>query len=83
MGTKMTAQKIEKTIDEMVDELEVLGTEIELKMKLASMDARDLWQKKLEPRFFDARTHAREAKDASKHAIQDTIKALKEFADSL
>lgn len=83
MGSKMTAQKIEKSLDEMLDELEAMGTEIEMKLKLASMDARDLWQRKLEPRLFEARMHAREAKDASKHAVQDTLKAFKEFAESL
>lgn len=83
MATKMSTQKIEKSLDEMLDELETLGSEIELKLKLASMDARDLWRDKLEPRLFEARMHAREAKDASKHAVQDTLKAVKEFAESL
>lgn len=80
MGTKMTTQNIEKSLDELLDELEAVGTEIELKLKLASMDARDAWQKKLEPRLYEARMHAREAKAASKHALQDTLKAFKEFA---
>ena len=83
MGSKMTAQRIEKSLDEMLDELEAMGTEIEMKVKLASMDARDMWQRKLEPRLYEARVHAREAKEASKHAIQDTLKAFKEFAESL
>ncbi len=83
MGSKMTAQRIEKSLDEMLDELEAMGTEIEMKLKLASMDARDMWQEKLEPRLFEARMHAREAKEASKHAVQDTLKAFKEFAESL
>lgn len=83
MGTKSTIQKIEKSLDEMLDELEVLGTEVELKLKLASMDARDVWRSKLEPRLFEAREHAREAKETSKHAVEDTLKAVKEFARSI
>ena len=80
MGTKMTAENLEKGLDEMVAELESLGTEIELKLKLASMDARDTWDKKLEPKLFEARAHAKEAKDEAKKAVLDTLKAFKEFA---
>jgi hypothetical protein len=80
MGTKMTAENLEKGLDEMVAELETLGTEIELKLKLASMDARDTWEKKLEPKLFEARVHAKEAKDEAKKAVMDTLKAFKEFA---
>jgi hypothetical protein len=84
MATKMSARDlerdIEKGLDEMMAELESLGTEIELKLKLASMDARDTWQKKLEPKLFEARMHAKEAKDEAKKAVMDTLRAFKEFS---
>lgn len=83
MAKKMTAENIEKTLQDMVEELESLGTEIELKLKLASMDARDVWRRKLEPKLFEARAHAREAKDASKSALKDTIDAFRQFAESI
>lgn len=83
MGTKTTTQELEKNIDEMLTELESLGTEIELKVKLASMDARDRWQTTLEPKLFEARMHAKSAKNEAKMALKDTIKAFEEFAAAL
>ena len=80
MGTKMTAQELEKNLDEMLAELESLGTEIELKLKLASMEARDTWQRKLEPKLFEARMHAKEAKDEAKKAVKETLVAFRDFA---
>lgn len=80
MGTKMNARELEKGIDEMASELEALGTEIELKLKLASMDARDKWNKTLEPKLFEARMHAREATAEAKKALKETLTAFKEFA---
>jgi hypothetical protein len=79
MGTKMTAKNLEKSLDEMLAELEALGTEIELKLKLAGMDARDTWEKKLEPKLFEARMHAKVAKDEAKKAVKETLTAFKEF----
>jgi len=80
MGTKMTTAGIEKSLDELAEDLEAAATEIELKLKLASMDARDVWRTKLEPKLFEARVHAREAKEQSKKAIAETVKALREFS---
>jgi hypothetical protein len=81
MGT--TAKNLEKNLDEMLNELEALGTEIELKVRLASMDARDTWERKLEPKLFEARAHAKEARMEAKKAVQDTLRALKEFRAAL
>lgn len=80
MGTKMNARDLEKGIDELVAELEAVGSEIELKLKLASMDARGKWEKTLEPKLFEARMHAKEAKDEARKALKETLIACKEFA---
>ncbi len=78
MGTQLKGQ-----LDDLLLDLEQLTEEIELKLKLASMDARDFWQQKLEPRLFEARQHAAQAKAHSKHALEETKKAFDEFARSL
>jgi hypothetical protein len=80
MGTKMNTKDLEKGLDEMLVELEAVGTEIELKLKLAGMEARDTWQRKLEPKLFEARMHAKEAKDEAKKAVKETLIAFREFA---
>lgn len=74
---------LEKQVDFAIAELETLTDEIRVKLHLAGMDANDVWNQKLEPRLADARRHARDAKTASKAAIDDTIAAFKDFQKSL
>jgi hypothetical protein len=76
-------QPIKKQIEETLAELESVADEIRVKLHLAGMDANALWNEKLEPRLLDARKHAREAKDASKAAIDDTIAAFRGFHQKL
>ncbi|MBS2018867.1 MAG: hypothetical protein JST00_38725 [Deltaproteobacteria bacterium] len=83
MATAHTNETLGKQIDEALAELETVTDEIRVKLHLAGMDANDVWNKTFEPRLLQARDHAREAKEASKAAIHDTVKAFKEFAASL
>lgn len=78
-----TTRKIEKTVEELVAELETLGREVELKMSLASMEARDVWQKSLEPRLYEAKLHARDFGEASSRRVHETLEAVREFAKKL
>lgn len=70
-------------VDEAFAVLERLAGEIQLKLHLAGMEAKDAWSRELEPRLFEARTHAREAKDASGKAVDDVIEALRALSASL
>ena len=86
MGTAPATTKkspLETSIDQALSDLETVTDEIRVKLHLANMDAAAEWNDKLEPRLFQAREHAREAKDASKAAIEDAVKAFKAFAASL
>jgi hypothetical protein len=83
MATKTTTAQIEHTLDELSDDLEAVATEIELKLKLASMDVRDKWRTAFEPKLFEARMHAREAKEHSKKAVADAVQALRDFSAAL
>ena len=64
-------------------DLETITEEIELKIHLASMDAKTMWHEKLEPKLHEARAHACDAKTASKFAIDEAVRAFKKFATSL
>ncbi len=81
MGTGKTPLQV--SIDQTLTELEAVADEIRVKVHLAGMDVSTVWSEKLEPRLFEARGHAVEAKDASKHAVEDALKAFKAFAASL
>lgn len=80
-----TAQKtpIKDSVEHALADLETITEEIELKLHLASMDAKTVWSEKLEPKLHAARAHVREAKTVSKAIVQDAVKALKEFAATL
>lgn len=76
------ATRAEKTVGEVLDELEQISDEIRVKVHLAGMDAKDAW-KKLEPRIDEAKAHANKATDASIHAVEDIVKAFRDFGASL
>jgi hypothetical protein len=79
MGTALKTP-LETSIDQALTDLETVADEIRVKLHLAGMDANATWNDKLEPRLFEARAHAREAKDASKAAVEQAVKAFREFA---
>lgn len=74
---------LEESIDKALTDLETVAGEIRVKIHLAGMDATTTWNERLEPKLFDARMHAQEAKHASHIAIEDALKAFKAFAASL
>ena len=80
MGTKGT---LNEAVTEAINNLEFAADEVRLKLHLASMDARQLWERTLEPRLLDARDTAREATEASKSKIEETLSAVKKFAEDL
>ena len=82
MGTAKKSD-LEVSVNNALSDLETVSDEIRVKLHLAGMDANSAWSEKREPRLFEAREHARQAKDASKAAIEDAVKAFKEFAAAL
>jgi hypothetical protein len=74
---------ITKQMSHILTELEAVADEIRIKVHLAGMEASSAWTDTLEPKLFDARMHARDAKDASKAVLQDTLAAFKDFQKSL
>ena len=78
-----TKAEIRKDIDATIADLEQLADEVRVKLHLAGMDARDTWEKTIEPRLEQARHHAKEATTASKATIEETVTALRELARTL
>lgn len=82
--TKHSAtSELRKDVDHAMNDLEQLADEVRVKIHLAELDAKQMWEKTLEPRLFTARVHAKEATAASKAAIEVTIKAFRDFAQGL
>lgn len=82
-GKPSFADDLAKSVDEALNELEQATDEVRVKLHLANMDAKDMWETKLEPRLDEARVHAKQASAASTAAIKDIVKAFREFAQSL
>lgn len=76
------ANNVRKTVDETLAEIEQIADEIRVKLHLGGMDAKDAWRK-LEPQLDHARQHAKEASDASSHAIHNVLDSFKKFKASL
>jgi hypothetical protein len=63
----------------------LLGTirdEVRVKIHLAGMEAKDQWNK-LEPRLDAVERAAHDASEASRTAVTEAVKVLKDFRDSL
>jgi hypothetical protein len=82
MGTA-TKTPLGRSIDQALADLETVTDEIRVKLHLANMDATATWNEILEPRLFQAREHARDAKNASRAAVDDAVMAFKVFAAAL
>ena len=71
---------IRNDIDGALDDLEQLADEVRVKVHLAELDAREAWEKKVEPRVHEARRHAKHATASSKASIEEALIALRELA---
>lgn len=83
MQTTPTTHEFKKDIDKALKDIEQIAEEVRVKLHLAGMDAKDAWTNKLEPRLFEARMHAKQATQASKAAVEATLKAFRDFAQGL
>lgn len=73
---------LEKEIQTGIAHLQQLRDEIRLKLHLAGMDAKDAWAK-LEPKVHEAEQLAHEASEATKHAVEDVLRRVRELSSSL
>lgn len=83
----MTAKEISDDVKaEVSKQLERLGTlrdEVKLHLHLASLDAKQEWNDKLEPRIHQVQATASEATEASKTAVHDLVAHLEGFVAKL
>ncbi|HEX4446200.1 MAG TPA: hypothetical protein VH044_05675 [Polyangiaceae bacterium] len=65
-----------------LDHLQTLRDEVKVRLHLATLDAKQEWDK-LEPHLLDVERAAHEATEASRHAITDAVERLKKLRASL
>jgi len=65
-------------------ELRTLGDEIRVQLHLASMDAKDKWNRELEPRLYSFEKRVEhEVSDATKTALHDLRDAMRSFREQI
>ena len=83
----MTAKEITNDVKaEVTKQLERLGTlrdEVKLHLHLASLDVKQEWNDKLEPRIHQVQETAMDASDASKNAVHDLVAHVEGFVSKL
>ncbi len=77
-----TTKDLKTELDKSIEILKTLRGEVRVKLHLAGMDAKDRWNK-LQPQLDAVEHAAKEATEASKTAVLQAVKTLKEFGESL
>ena len=78
-----SSEKARSNITAQLDKLRGVRDEIELKLHLASMEAKTQWQKELEPRFREVENKALAAGESAFVMIDDANKRFGKFLESL
>jgi hypothetical protein len=66
-----------------LEQLKTLRDEVRVRLHLAGMDAKDEWNKKLEPHLFEVEQAAHDASETSRRVVTEAVEKLKKFRDSL
>jgi hypothetical protein len=77
-----TTNELKAELDKSIEMLKTLRGEIRVKLHLAGMEAKDRWNK-LQPTLDAAEQAAKDATDASKHAVEQAVKSLKELRQAM
>jgi hypothetical protein len=77
-----TTQELKAELDRSLAMLQTLRGEIRVKLHLAGMEAKDRWNK-LQPTLDAAEQAAKNATEASKHALDEAVKTLRELRQSM
>jgi hypothetical protein len=77
-----TTDDLKAELKKSVTLLQTLRDEVRVKLHLAGLEAKEGW-KKLEPRLDAVEQAAHNASEASRAAVTEAVKVLKDFRDSL
>ncbi|AKT42633.1 hypothetical protein [Chondromyces crocatus] len=78
-ATEETKSEIQKGLAS----LYTLRDEIRVRLHLAGMEVKDVWNKTLEPQLLDAEKFAEEVTETSKEKLDALVTRMKEFQASL
>jgi hypothetical protein len=79
MDAKTMTNDVKNEVTKGIEKLEMLRDEVKLHIHLASLDAKQEWNDKLEPRINEVSTSAQSATDVSKAAVHDLVAKVEGF----
>ena len=79
MDTKTITNDVKNEVSKGIEKLTMLRDEVKLHIHLASLDAKQEWNDKLEPRINEVSNSAHNATDASKAAVHDLVTKVEGF----
>ncbi|MGZ3420324.1 MAG: hypothetical protein ACXVEE_20785 [Polyangiales bacterium] len=79
-----TTHESKPELNTTLDELRKLRDEIRVQLHLAGMEAKDRWNRELEPQFFSLEKKIeKQVGSAARTAIDDLAKAMRRFRENL
>jgi hypothetical protein len=79
MDAKSITDDVKNEVTKGIEKLTTLRDEVKLHLHLASLDAKQEWDDKLEPRINEVQTSAHQVTDASKTAVHDLVTRVEGF----
>ncbi len=79
MESKGIREDVKTEVNKGLARLGTLRDEVRLHLHLASLDAKQEWDEKLEPRITELQGSAHQMGDASKVAVADLVKRVESF----
>ena len=83
MDAKSITDDVKNEVNKGIEKLTMLRDEVKLHIHLASLDAKQEWNDKLEPRINELSNSAHTASDASKAALHDLVTKVEGFYATL
>jgi hypothetical protein len=79
MDAKTITDDVKNEVSKGIEKLTMLRDEVKLHIHLASLDAKQEWNDKLEPRINEVSNSAQAATDASKAAVHELVTKVEGF----
>ena len=83
MDAKAIGEDVKAEVNKGIERLGTLRDEVKLHLHLASLDAKQEWDEKLEPRINEVQTSAQHVSDASRELVSDLVKRVEGFYTKL
>lgn len=83
MDASGIAEDVKNELSKGLDKLTMLRDEAKLHLHLATLDAKQEWDEKLEPRINELQISAHEMTDGTKAAVQDLLARVESFVSNL